>query len=117
MAKPVSVTSRRGPVRSVRARTGPFEWGASDVVPKFIWPNDSLAQWTGARRGRHSSCSDNYPIDLRSVGRPWRYHSISAGLSGCWRGRQVYRAAGALRTTSLQRVTSCNTPRVPFELR
>jgi hypothetical protein len=23
--------------------------GASDVVPKFVWPTDSAAQWTGAR--------------------------------------------------------------------
>jgi hypothetical protein len=39
--------------------------GASDVVPKFVWPTDSAAQWIGAARSRHSSCSDNYPIDVK----------------------------------------------------
>src|ERR1700722_2509715 len=57
---------------------------------------------------------------LKHVGRPWRYHSILTVLSDCWRRRQLYRAAGvlrttSLRTTSLQRVTSCNTPRAPFD--
>ena len=74
----------------------------------------STGVWDTRRKARRR------PFSLRTPPRNRNELSettVAGLLSDCWRGRPLYRAAGAPGTTSLQRVTPRNTPRVPFELR